>query len=305
MRDVAYWPRAFLDEIEQAVVTGPPTLWSPLRLSFLYRTAETTIWIDPYFGGTPDDAVPDAYRACPIPVNPDEIRAADIVISTHDHVDHCHEGTVMPIIGNTDAFCVAPSTSATLMRAWGVPPARVREVSPGDALAIGDVEISVHGAADPGEPGAVTFVLESAGSKLFVSGTQPPVRRSSRSSEPSRLCASRVRPDVHGRGPDARGCARFSLRTLVPFHWEFWRNHTGDIVRLFELYHRDRPPFDLKILLIGDLPDLDAEQTTGLSSPRAIHSQLFAHSFTHEQFAGGSIPILVREENPPRPMPGC
>ena len=40
--------------------------------------------------------------------------------------------------------------------------------------------------------------------------------------------------------------------TLLPFHWDFWRNHTGDIVALLELYFRDRPPFDLKVLLIGD-----------------------------------------------------
>ena len=40
--------------------------------------------------------------------------------------------------------------------------------------------------------------------------------------------------------------------TLLPFHWEFWRNHTGDIVRLLEIYHLEQPPFDLELLLIGD-----------------------------------------------------
>jgi L-ascorbate metabolism protein UlaG (beta-lactamase superfamily) len=41
-------------------------------------------------------------------------------------------------------------------------------------------------------------------------------------------------------------------KTLLPFHWEFWRNHTGNIGRLFEIYYRERPGFDLQILLIGD-----------------------------------------------------
>lgn len=40
--------------------------------------------------------------------------------------------------------------------------------------------------------------------------------------------------------------------TLIPFHWDLWRNHTGDIVRLLELYHREQPPFALKVMLIGD-----------------------------------------------------
>ncbi|MDX6599810.1 MAG: hypothetical protein QOE87_3697, partial [Gaiellales bacterium] len=86
MDDVAHWPRAFLDEIERAAPESP-VLWALGGPSFVYRTPETTIWIDPYFGGTPDDAVPDAYRATPVPVSPADVRLADIVISTHDHVD--------------------------------------------------------------------------------------------------------------------------------------------------------------------------------------------------------------------------
>ena len=65
----------------------------------------------------------------------------------------------MPILANTNAFCVAPRTSAKLMREWGVVDDRLREVQPGDAVEVGDVRISVHGAADPGEPGAVTYIL--------------------------------------------------------------------------------------------------------------------------------------------------
>jgi hypothetical protein len=39
---------------------------------------------------------------------------------------------------------------------------------------------------------------------------------------------------------------------LLPFHWEFWRNHTGNLARLFEIYNRERPDFEIRILLIGD-----------------------------------------------------
>ena len=254
MRDVAYWPRAFLDEIEQAEVGAAPVLRALGGPSFLYRSAETAIWIDPYFGGTPDDAVPAAYRATAIPVKPDEVRSADIVISTHDHVDHCHEGTVMPILANTEAFCVAPRTSATLMRGWGVPEERLREVSAGDTFAFRDVELSVYGANDPGEPGAVTYVLTSGGATLFVSGDTAGC--------PALAEVGATRPDyallAFGRtwymDEEAMLAAARDLApgTLLPFHWEFWRNHTGDVARLLELYHRDRPPFALKLLLVGD-----------------------------------------------------
>jgi hypothetical protein len=39
---------------------------------------------------------------------------------------------------------------------------------------------------------------------------------------------------------------------LRQVHWEFWRNHTGNIARLFETYYHDRPNFDGGILLVGD-----------------------------------------------------
>ena len=254
MRDVAFWPRTFLDEIEQAEVGATPVMWALGGPSFLYRSAETTIWIDPYFGGTPDDAVADAYRATAIPVNPEEIRAADIVISTHDHADHCHEGTVMPILGNTEAKCVAPRTSATLMRGWGVPEERLQEVGPGETVELRDVRISVHGAADPGEPGAVTYVIDSGDAKLFVSGDTAGC--------PDLAEVGAGRPDyallAFGRTwymseEEMLSAARdLAPGVLLPFHWEFWRNHTGDIAHLLELYHRDPPPFALKILLVGD-----------------------------------------------------
>ncbi|MCH2540450.1 MAG: MBL fold metallo-hydrolase, partial [Anaerolineales bacterium] len=108
MRDVAYWPKTFLDEVEQSKVERGVSFWSLGGPSFLYRTPQTTIWIDPYFYGTPDDSVPDAYRATSIPIKPDEVRLADCIISTHDHVDHCHEGTLVPILDNTEAFCIGP-----------------------------------------------------------------------------------------------------------------------------------------------------------------------------------------------------
>jgi L-ascorbate metabolism protein UlaG (beta-lactamase superfamily) len=49
--------------------------------------------------------------------------------------------------------------------------------------------------------------------------------------------------------------------TLLPFHWDFWRNHTGDIVRLVEIYHREQPPFELKVMLIGDSVSITARHS--------------------------------------------
>ena len=88
--------------------------------------------------------MPDAYRAVPISIKPDEVRAGDIIFSTHDHVDHCHDGSLLPILANTDAFCIAPASSARLMRDFGIPDGRIREVAPGDSIDFRDLNIRVY-----------------------------------------------------------------------------------------------------------------------------------------------------------------
>ena len=255
MRDVAFWPKTFLDEIERSTPNEGVRFFALGGPSFVYRTPQTTIWIDPYFYGTPDDAVPDAYRATAIPINPDEVTFGDVIISTHDHVDHCHQGTLLPLIRNTPATCVAAPSSALKMREFGIPSERVRRVTPGEAFRIRDVDFRVYGSHDPGEPHAVTFVLTSGGVSLFVSGDTSDGPALAQVSAENRLdyallafgrtwymdeeqllaVARKLRPNV-----------------LLPFHWEFWRNHTGDVNRLFEIYYRDPADFKIHLLLIGD-----------------------------------------------------
>jgi L-ascorbate 6-phosphate lactonase len=261
MRDVAYWPKAFLDEIENAPVNTPALLRALGGPSFLYRTPQTAIWVDPYFYGTPDDAVPDAYRAPAIPVKPDEVRHADIVISTHDHVDHCHEGTIVPILRNTRAFCVAPASSARLMRSWGIADDRIREVKAGDVITCNDVTISVHPSYDPGEPFAVTYILSSEDTRLLVAGDTsdgPGLAEIGASDPPDYALVAFGRTWYMNEEEMLRVAGKLRPKTLLPFHWEFWRNHTGDIAKLFEIYYRDRPDFDIKVLLIGDSLPLNA-----------------------------------------------
>ncbi len=255
MRDVAYWPKTFLDELEGATIDQGIALWSLGGPSLLYRTPQTTIWIDPYFYGTPDDAVPDAYRAVSIPINPEEVRSGDIIFSTHDHIDHCHEGSLVPILNHTGAFCVAPQSSAKKMREFGIADDRIRQVKPGDALDFRDVHIQVYPSNDPNEPYAVSYVLSSGGISLFVSGDSSDFAGLADIGAAHHLDLALLafgRTWYMNEEQLLAAARKLQPRTLLPFHWEFWRNHTGNIARLFELYYRERPDFDIQILLIGD-----------------------------------------------------
>jgi len=260
MRDVAYWPKTFLDEVESKSVDHGVLLRALGGPSFVYRTPQTFIWLDPYFYGTPDDAVPDAYRATAIPVNPDEVRLGDIVISTHAHVDHCHKGTLLPILEHTNAFCVGPSSSAGLMREWGIPGDRIRQVAPGDRFNFRDVEFQVYPSYDPGEPHAVSYVLSSNGVKLFVSGDMsdgPAVTQIASTNDLDYALLAFGRTWYMNEEQMLRTAQKLHPKTLLPFHWEFWRNHTGNIKKLLELYYREQFDFKLEILLIGDSLQLE------------------------------------------------
>lgn len=255
MRDVAYWPKTFLDEIEQASIERGTRLWALGGPSFVYRTPDTTLWIDPYFYGTPDDAVPDAYRAVSIPINPDEVRLADLVFSTHDHVDHCHGGTLVPMVQNTGVTCIAPESSARKMREFGIPEDRIRQVQPGDVFAFRDVTIHVYPAYDANEQYAVTYILESNGTKLFVSGDTsdgPAIETVANEHKLDFALLAFGRTWYMNEEQLLQVAQKLRPKTLLPFHWEFWRNHTGSIKRLFELYFRQQPDFNIQILLIGD-----------------------------------------------------
>ena len=255
MRDVAYWPKKFLNEVEGEGVSGGISLWSVGGPSYVYRTPQATIWIDPYFSGTPDDGVPDAYRAVSIPVNPDEVRVADIIISTHEHLDHCHEGTLVPMLSHTEAFCVAPQSSAKLMRQFGIADDRIKVVKAGDTLEFRDVEMQVYPGYDAYEPHAVTFVFSSGGTKLFVGGDTsdgPAFEEIGAAHELDLALVAFGRTWYMNEEQLIAAACRLRPKTLLPFHWDFWRNHTGDIAKLFEIYYREHPEFDIQILLVGD-----------------------------------------------------
>jgi L-ascorbate metabolism protein UlaG (beta-lactamase superfamily) len=122
-------------------------------------------------------------------------------------------------------------------------------------LTVSDVQISVHGARDPGEPEAVTYIVESAGVRLFVSGDTagcPALVEIGARRDVDFALLAFGRTWYMNEEQLIAAARDLAPATLLPFHWDFWRNHTGDIVRLLEIYHRESPPFDLKILLIGD-----------------------------------------------------
>jgi L-ascorbate metabolism protein UlaG (beta-lactamase superfamily) len=259
MRDASYWPKDFLLELESAKVETGIALWSLGSPSFLYRSPECTIYIDPYFGPTPPEAAtlyPGVYRTTAVSIYPPEISVVDALISTHEHTDHCHEPTLEAFQAHTQAVFIAAKASSERMQKGGVAPSRIKEVSPGSEFDIKDVHIRVFGSHDPDAPGAVTFVLSAEGVNLFVSGD-------TRDGEILSKVGAELDIDVAVLAFGGKrwymqydqmlsAARRIKPKLLLPFHWEVWRSQSGDPLALGKLLASDPPPFDVRLLQMGD-----------------------------------------------------
>ncbi len=261
MNDVFTWDRSFLDEVESTTVESGMLLWALGGPSFALRTPELLIWIDPYFGGTPPDSPPGLHRAVAIPIDSALIRRADLVLSTHAHIDHCHDATLLPIAAQTEAKFIAPSTSATEMRRFGIDGNRILEVAAGSRLTVGAAEIVTFGADDPAEKGAVSFVVKVGERLIFFAGdTQDTplldVVRAEYTLDVALLAYGE--PWYMSAENLLRAANRLQPKTLIPFHWDIWRGFSGDLGRFFAVYATAPHPFAVKVLQVGDSLTLSA-----------------------------------------------
>ena len=108
-----YWPPEFLDEVEAEKVQDGIVIWSAGGPSLILRTPSVAIYVDPFFG-----TIPAHRRSIAIPVDPQRVRVADLLLSTHKHVDHCHEASLVPIATNTGALTAGPESSVRAMRSF-------------------------------------------------------------------------------------------------------------------------------------------------------------------------------------------
>lgn len=266
MRDASYWPKEFLAEIEAAKPRRGIALWSLGSPSFLFRSPECAIYIDPYFGPTPPEAAtlyPGVYRSTAVPIYPPEISVVDAVISTHDHTDHCYEPTLLAFQSHTKGKFLCPESSSQRMQKGGIEPGRITTVRPGDKFKIKDVGIQVFGSHDPDAPGAVTFVLSADGVNLFVSGdTRDGETLSKIGSEQSidvALLAFGGTRWYMTHEQMLAAARRINPKVLLPFHWEVWRSQSGNPLALGKLLATEQPPFDVRLLQMGDHINYDAK----------------------------------------------
>ena len=259
------------DEIE-AVDPEGLSAWYLGGNGFVFRTEETTLYLDPYFG---DGSPPRTMRMVPVPVDPEAAELCDAVLVTHEHIDHMHPPSYAPLVENLDADVYAPEASYENPDYEGdmrVPEERKHIIEPGDDLTFGDIDVHVRGANDPDAEEPVTMVVESGDQTFFAAGDSRPADAFEDIAREfdidAGVFAYGTVGNIHHTEDDpaetyptdwyndgeqmAEAANQLELDRLLPTHWDLWRGVGHDPKSLHEHLASYEYPRTLEIIRVGD-----------------------------------------------------
>ena len=235
-------PESFHDivpAVESFAIDRGLCLWWLGGPSFVVRSRTTTIYVDPYYS---DDRAghPQGFeRVIPNYMVPEDVTRADVLISTHNHGDHCDQHTLGVLCSHTAARIVAAPSSARKMEAWPFTQGRVDEFPVCTSKTYGDITIESWPSKDWDDAGAVTFVLSHGGHTIFAGGDTLLFDGLAQIADEYQidlavlaLAHNRrdiIDADVYLDPPAfAKATALLRARKVMPIHWDIWKAWVED-----------------------------------------------------------------------------
>jgi L-ascorbate 6-phosphate lactonase len=267
------------DWLPKALAEAEPDgldIWYLGCSGFVLKASDgTTIFIDPYLGtGDP----PRTIRMIPIPFDPADIESADAVLATHEHTDHVHGPSQVPLLAETDATFHGPSESVKIAEGWvsdhDIDAGDIAECAEGDQLEIGSLSIHVESAHDPDADHPISHVIEHESGTFFHGGDARPSEafesigtRYDIDLAAVAFGSSGMIPDKETRDPThttwysdenmaAEAASQLQAERLLPTHWDMWKGLTADPSTLRAHVRSFEHPRQLEVLEIGDRTSL-------------------------------------------------
>lgn len=270
------------DWLPVAVAEAEPSgvdVWYLGCNGFVLKAADgTTLFIDPYLGlGDP----PRTIRMIPVPFDPTDVRAADAVLATHEHVDHVHGPSQAPLLAGREATFYGPDESVAVARdgedwpgTYDIRSEQLVTVAEGDTVEVGSFTVHVEPAYDPDAAHPVTYVVEHDAGTLLHGGDSKPADAFADIGErydidlgilaygtqgvmPHRATGEPTRTKWYNdeneivEAADALGVTR-----LLPSHWDMWKRLTANPTSLHDHVRSFDAPDRLELLEIGDRTSL-------------------------------------------------
>jgi L-ascorbate metabolism protein UlaG (beta-lactamase superfamily) len=109
-----------------AVPYGQLALWSLGQAGFVIKGGATIAYIDPYLSDS-IAGIGGPARRFPIPLDPAQVTHAQIVFTTHEHMDHTDKETLAPLMAaSPGAILVGSPQSRTIALELDIAPERIR-----------------------------------------------------------------------------------------------------------------------------------------------------------------------------------
>jgi L-ascorbate 6-phosphate lactonase len=220
------------------------------QAGFLLRTPATRLALDPFLSDHPD-------RRFPAPVGVDDLAGTELVLASHQHLDHLDTPALVALLERDDrARVVVPAPVVPDAVEAGLPRDRLVGARPGEPLAAGDVTVhpvpALHGVhtADaythglPGDGDQVRYlgyVLETPAGRLYHAGDT--LRWPGQAELLAGLGVEVALLPINGRDADreardivgnldpgeALALARdAAVATVVPMHYDLMEGNLGD-----------------------------------------------------------------------------
>jgi L-ascorbate 6-phosphate lactonase len=214
--------------------------------SFALRISGRTVLVDPFLSPHPDRLVPPPFAA-------EEARNVDLILITHDHLDHLDD-EALPVVATAspEALIVVPAQLVERVVALGIERSRVAGLASDSALESDGVVVHAvpachgDGPADAYRLGAfLGYVVEGAGVRVYHAGDTIPFPGLVERLRSLRVHlalvpingrdAARERQGIVGN-LDAREAAELTaaagVDAVLPMHWDMFAANPGDPAEL-------------------------------------------------------------------------
>lgn len=191
---------------------------------YLFRLGEKSLCVDPYLSDSVF-AAEGLRRIPPLPVKPQDLQA-DLILTTHDHIDHLDEATLRktPItkIGG-------PASCLQHLQSMGISKRQLVSLGRGESIRLGDAVL--HGVFAEHTPDSIGVMIQYGGITVYLVGDSLYRKQL--------LKASEFHPDlliccINGRWGNmnaqeaAKLAEQLNVKAAVPCHYGMFAENTAD-----------------------------------------------------------------------------
>jgi L-ascorbate metabolism protein UlaG (beta-lactamase superfamily) len=260
--------QALLDEIDRTPCFTP-TLWWLGHSGFVLKYRRSILYVDPYLSN-------DRPRLTEVPVSPDSIKHAGLVLCTHSHPCHLDRGTVPAILAaSARAKLVLPIAAAQVAHDMGIGYERMVttnsdlrvEYLDDRVYAVPSAHEDLHWTPLGGYP-YLGYLIRFGGYTIYHAGDCVPYPGLVSRLLPYNVNIALLPINGRGRGfpgnfkidEAAQVAEQIGAEWMVPMHYDMFARDTVDINRFIEHMLGHRPAQRFKVFQCGEMWALPEEE---------------------------------------------